>query len=174
MPDKFGRQGFVKSERRGLQLKEKDSGLIYATQTGDAISLSDVPDPVFSDKLLGDGIAIIPTNGEVKAPVNGEVTRVFDTKHAYSILSDDGLEILVHIGLDTVELDGRGFTPKVKSGERVRVGDTLCEVDLALLSSEEYFIHTPIVITNMDKVKKLTPHQGYTVAGKTVALSYTL
>ena len=76
---------------------------IFATQTGDAISLSDVPDPMFSDKILGDGIAIIPTDNEVKSPVDGKIMQVFDSKHAYSILSDDGLEILGHIGLDTVE-----------------------------------------------------------------------
>ncbi len=153
---------------------KKDSGLIFATQTGDAISLSDVPDPVFSAKILGDGIAIIPTDNEVKSPVDGDVKRIFDTNNAYSILSDEGLEILIHIGLDTVELNGRGFTPMVKTGDHVKVGDIICEVDLALLSAEEYFIHTPIIVTNMSKVKKLTPHHGYTVAGKTVALSYTL
>ncbi len=153
---------------------KKDSGLIYATQTGSAVALSDVPDPVFADKILGDGIAIIPTENEVKSPVNGEIKRVFDTKHAYSILSEDGLEILVHIGIDTVELNGRGFTSKVKAGDIVKVGDVICEVDLALLNSENFYIHTPIVITNMDKLKELTPHPGYTVAGKTVAISYSL
>lgn len=147
---------------------------IFATQTGDAISLSDVPDPMFSDKILGDGIAIIPTDNEVKSPVDGKIMQVFDSKHAYSILSDDGLEILVHIGLDTVELNGRGFTPKVSEGEKVKVGDTLCEVDLSLLNAEKYYTHTPIIVTNMDRVKNLTPHQGYTIAGKTVALSYDI
>lgn len=152
--------------------KSKKKQQIAATQNGECVDLDMVPDPVFSERLLGDGVAIIPEDNEVKSPVDGEVVQVFDTLHAYSIRSDDGLEILVHIGLNTVELSGEGFSPKVKTGDRVRKGEVLCVADIRLIKEKGYDIHTPIVITNSDDLKSFEILKGKTVGGETVVVEY--
>ena len=93
-----------------------------------------VPDPVFSEKALGDGASIIPTDGRIYSPVNGEVASVAPTNHAFGFISDDGLDILVHVGLETVALKGEGFDVKVKEGDRVKAGDLIAIVDLKYYS----------------------------------------
>lgn len=153
--------------------RKKEKKKIVATQNGECIGLDLVPDPVFSDKLLGDGVCIIPEDNTVKSPVNGTVVQVFDTFHAYSVKSDDGLEILVHIGLNTVELKGQGFTPKVKDGEKVSVGDVLCEADIKFIKEKGYEVYTPIVITNSDELKNFEVLKGKIVAGETTVMEYT-
>lgn len=153
--------------------RKKEKNKIVATQSGECIALEAVPDEVFADKLLGDGVAVIPTVDEVLSPVNGTVTQVFDTLHAYSVTSDDGLEILVHIGLNTVELKGKGFKPHVKQGDRVSAGDVLCVADIDFIKKSGYEIHTPIVITNADRVKNLELFRGMVTAGETVVMEYT-
>ena len=152
--------------------KAKKKLQIAATQNGESVELDLVPDPVFSERLLGDGVAIIPTDNEVKSPVSGEVVQVFDSLHAYSIRSDDGLEILVHIGINTVELGGEGFTPKVKYGDRVAKGEILCLADIKLLKEKGYDIYTLIVITNSDDLKSLDILKGKVVGGETPVMEY--
>ena len=152
--------------------KSKKKKQIVATQNGECVDLDMVPDPVFSERLLGDGVAIIPEDDEVKSPADGEVVQVFDTLHAYSIRSDDGLEILVHIGLNTVELSGVGFTPKVKAGDRVTKGEVLCVADIKLIKEKGYDVYTPIVITNSDELKSMEILKGKTVGGETVVVEY--
>ena len=136
--------------------KKKTGGTVCSPCVGQIVKLEDVPDPVFSEKMLGDGVAVLPESGEFCSPVNGKIVQVFDTKHAYSIKSDDGLEILVHIGLNTVELKGQGFISKVKDGDTVKVGDSICEVNLESIENMGYQLYTPILITNMNEVKKIT------------------
>lgn len=135
--------------------KKKTGGRVCSPCVGQVIRLEDVPDPVFSEKMLGDGAAVLPENGAFCSPVDGKIVQVFDTKHAYSIKSDDGLEILVHIGLNTVELKGQGFTSLVKDGDLVKKGDALCEVNLEYISDVGYQLYTPVLITNMSAVKKM-------------------
>lgn len=154
--------------------KSKKKLQLAATQNGECVEIDMVPDPVFSERLLGDGVAIIPEDNEVKSPVDGEVVQVFDTLHAYSIRSDDGLEILVHIGLNTVELGGKGFTPKVQSGDRVAKGEILCLADLKFIKENGYDIFTPIVITNSDELKSLDILKGKVVGGETTVMEYVL
>lgn len=149
-------------------------GRLLATQDGDCILLEQVPDPVFSEKMLGDGAAVIPADNIVKSPADGTVVQVFDTLHAYSIRTDDGLEILVHIGLNTVELKGEGFSPKVKSGDKVKAGDVLCETDINFLREKGYETYTPIIITNMDAVKNISPITGNVRAGQTAVIEYEM
>jgi len=139
--------------------KKKTGGTISSPCQGDVISLKDVPDPVFSEKMLGDGAAVLPESGTFCSPVDGEIIQVFDTKHAYSIRSDDGLEILVHIGLNTVELKGEGFEPCVKDGDLVKKGDKICEVNLEYVSDMGYQLYTPVLITNMSEIKKMTVNE---------------
>jgi sugar PTS system EIIA component len=129
---------------------------IHSPLDGEAIPLEEVPDPVFAQKMMGDGLAIIPKNGKVVSPINGKVVQIFPTKHAVGLVSEEGLEILIHIGLETVELNGKGFEVAVSAGETVKVGDTLLNVDLDYLEQKHKEIVTPIVITNMlDKAGEL-------------------
>ncbi len=108
----------------------------YSIMDGKSIDLSQVNDEMFSNKLLGDGIAIEPTSNTVVAPCDGEVTLVSDTKHAVGIKNEDGVEILIHIGLDTVNLKGEGFETFCNVGDKVKVGDTLVNVDRDLLKTK--------------------------------------
>lgn len=121
---------------------------IYSPLTGEVISLAEVPDPVFSNKMMGDGIAIIPKEGRLVSPVEGEIVQVFPTKHAIGIKSARGVEILIHVGLETVDLKGEGFETFVKEGQSVKVGDVLSTFDIHFLESKNKEIVTPIIITN--------------------------
>ncbi len=135
--------------------KKKNIGTIYSPCVGQVLNLSEVPDAVFSEKMLGDGACIVPESDEIFSPVDGEIVQVFDTKHAYSIRSSDGLEILVHIGLNTVELKGEGFTSLVSQGDKVKIGDKIAKVNLEYVQDMGYQLYTPILITNMSEVKKI-------------------
>lgn len=121
-----------------------------APLTGTVKNIEDVPDPVFSQKMMGDGIAIEPTEGEVVSPVDGEIIQFFHTKHAIGIRSNTGLEILIHVGLETVTMNGEGFTGHVNEGDKVKVGDKLISFDLDLVKEKATSTITPVVITNGD------------------------
>lgn len=128
----------------------------FSPLNGKVIEISNVPDPVFSEKMMGDGFAIIPSDGMLVAPVKGKIIQVFPTKHAICIETKDGLEIIIHIGLETVELNGIGFDVKVKVGDNVEVGDLLVNIDIDFLKKNNKDIVTPVVISNyVDKVKSI-------------------
>ena len=129
---------------------------VYAPMTGKVKDLSEVEDEVFSSGMLGNGIAIEPTNGQVNSPVDGIVTTVFPTKHAIGVTSDDGVEILIHIGMDTVELNGEGFESFVKQNERVKKGDLLIRVNLDKIKAAGLSMITPIVVTNSNSYKAIS------------------
>lgn len=126
---------------------------LMAHMTGRYVPLTEVPDPVFSEKMMGDGFAIEPTVGEVCSPVNGEIVQVFPTKHAVGIRTNNGLELLIHIGLETVALNGEGFETHVVAGDKVAVGQKLVTFDLPFIQQKAKAIVTPCIITNMDAVK---------------------
>lgn len=115
---------------------------------------------------MGDGIVIFPTDGKVVAPVNGTVTMVFPTKHAIGMMSDQGTEILIHIGMDTVELEGKPYTMHVKQNQKVKKGDLLVEADLDMIKKAGKEICTPVVITNNKAVNILST--GETNSGEAV------
>ena len=146
---------------------------VKAVSDGEVIPVSDVPDEVFASGALGDGVAVIVKNGKVCAPVDGEISMVAETLHAYGISTDDGLELLVHIGINTVELNGEGFTPKVKAGDKVKAGELLCEVDMKLMKEKGYQMHTPILMTNGDECSdvRLLPNKD-AKTGKTTVIEY--
>ncbi|PAE42505.1 PTS sugar transporter subunit IIA [Bacillus sp. 7884-1] len=116
---------------------------------GGIVPLDVVPDPVFSQKMIGDGFAINPTNGSVVSPVDGEVISVFPTKHAVSIKSNGGREILIHVGLETVGLNGEGFTAFVSDGQSVQKGQKLLEADFQAIKEKVPSIITPVIFTNL-------------------------
>lgn len=123
------------------------SHIVHAPLTGEVTPLSEVPDQVFSEKMMGDGIAIKPSQGDVRAPFNGKVQMIFPTKHAIGLVSDSGLELLIHIGLDTVKLNGEGFTLHVEEGQEVKQGDLLINFDLDYIRKHAKSDITPIIVT---------------------------
>lgn len=129
---------------------------IVSPSNGKAISLSEVNDAVFSQKVLGDGVAILPSDGNVHSPVDGTVATLFDTKHAIALESDDGAEILIHIGIDTVNLEGQHFTAHVDTGAAVKKGDLLVSFDKAAIEKEGYDTVTPVLITNTGDYATIT------------------
>lgn len=116
---------------------------------GEVKPLSEVPDAVFSQKMMGDGFAIVPSDGTVVSPVDGTIVSFFPTKHAIGILSDSGREILIHVGIDTVKLKGKGFEALVSQGDRVEIGQPLLKVDLDYITEHAPSIITPIIFTNL-------------------------
>lgn len=130
---------------------------------GKIVSLTEVPDDVFSKKLMGEGFAIEPANGTIVSPVNGTVTTLFPTKHAVGLTADSGLEILIHIGIDTVNLKGEGFTSCVEQGAKVKAGDTLLKVDFDSIKSKVPSIVTPVIFTNLAEGQKVVVTEGKTI-----------
>jgi len=147
---------------------------LFAPITGNAVTLDKVPDPVFSEKMMGDGIAIEPTEGLAVSPVDGEIVQVFPTKHAIGIRAKNGAEILIHIGLETVSLNGEGFEAFVKEGDKVKVGDKLVSFDLDIIKTKAKSTITPIIITNTDQAALLEAKaQGTVEKGNTPVLEVT-
>ena len=139
-----------KKEEVKVEDKTTGSHIIVAPIEGNAVSLEKVGDGVFSEGMLGKGVAIEPAVGRAVSPVNGTVSTVFDTKHAVGLTSDDGTEILIHIGLDTVKLNGEHFDAHVKAGDKVKAGDLLVEFDIEKIKEAGYPTITPVIITNTD------------------------
>ena len=138
---------------------------ILSPLSGKVVSLENVPDPVFSEKVLGDGCAILPKDGKIYSPVNGEVSSTVDSGHAYGFTSEDGLEVLVHFGLETVALGGEGFTPHVKEGDKVKAGDLICEVDVELLKKKGINLITPVLICDGAEDAEMHIAEGEVQAG---------
>jgi glucose-specific phosphotransferase system IIA component len=140
--------------------------------SGRAVPIEEVPDEVFSQKMLGVGISVIPDKNEVCAPFDAEVVQVFETKHSYTLRAEDGLEALIHIGINTVELVGEGFESYVKEKQKLRMGEPLAFVNLELLKEKGYSEHTPIIFVNGDTFR-FDFKYGKVVSGKTLIASYS-
>ena len=132
--------------------KKKDIS-VYAPFDGDVIDIRDVKDPVFSQLMMGDGCAIVPTSGTIYAPVSGTVTFIINTNHAVCITTDEGLELIVHYGIDTVKYGGKGFDMKVSVGQKVKAGDILYHCDMEFFRAYSVDLTSPIVVTNGDLFK---------------------
>ena len=143
---------------------------ILSPMTGEAVGLGEVPDPVFSQKIVGDGIAVIPSEGKLLSPVDGEIISVADTKHAYGLRTAEGLELLIHVGLETVHLNGECFQVFVKPGDKVKAGDLLAEVDLAYLKERGINPITPVLVCGGFQGQQLNAAAGPVQAGKTVLM----
>ena len=143
---------------------------VHSVADGEVINIEDVKDPVFSQKMMGDGFAVEPENGHIVSPVAGKVTSVFPTKHALGLVTDNGLEVLVHIGLDTVSLEGKPFEVKVTEGQTVAAGDLLVEADLDAIRAAGRETSTIVVFTNADAIKSVkVEHTGKLGANAPVA-----
>lgn len=143
-----------------LGFGKKKGIVIGAPIEGKAVAISEVSDPTFGEEILGKGIAVIPTVGKVVAPVDGTIEMVFDTKHAITMTSDDGVEILIHIGLDTVTLQGSPFTTHVEAEQKVKAGDLLLEFDIEAIKAAGLDTISPLVICNSGDYKEVTADAG--------------
>ncbi|TFJ77674.1 PTS sugar transporter subunit IIA [Carnobacterium maltaromaticum] len=145
---------------------------LVAVADGKVLPISEVPDPVFAEKMMGEGFAINPTSDVIVSPISGTLVQVADTLHAYGIQSDSGVEVLVHVGLDTVNLQGKGFEAKVKIGDAVKKGDPLVKIDREYLIANAPSIVIPVIVTNgnMEAYNYDFKGSGNAVAGETVAM----
>lgn len=151
----------------------KKEGALVAPISGKTVDITTVPDAVFAEKMAGDGLAIDPTGDTVVAPADGELTMLFGTKHAFGMTLDKGVQILVHIGLDTVSLNGEGFTALKNQGDMVKKGEPIVKIDRDLIQSKGLSLITPVIFTDMDVLKSFEAQLGIDVtAGETTVLTY--
>ena len=143
---------------------------VYAPMAGEAVAITEVPDPTFSSGMMGNGIAIKPTSGKVCAPFNGTVDMMFETGHAVSLVSDSGIELLIHVGLETVGLNGAPFSIKVKNGQKVRKGDVLMEADLEAIKAAGLPTITPVQVCNTDDYTTFNTTTGKAVTNTDVVI----
>ena len=157
--------GAVKLEEENKVDLGESSMEILSPANGDLLDLSEVPDDVFSQKLMGEGFAVESADGDIYAPVSGEIGMIFQTKHAIIIATEDGIEVLIHMGIDTVKMDGRGFELFCEMGQKVKAGDKLAHMDKAVFQAEGYPTVTPVIFTNFDASKKIDLVEGQVKAG---------
>ena len=157
-------------EESNAQLLDNEISITSPVE-GKVIPLTEVKDPTFSQEILGKGAAIIPEKGVVYAPFDGKVDAVFETGHALGLVSEDGVELLVHVGIDTVNLKGKHFTPKKKSGDTMKKGDILLEFDIDKIKADGYDVTTPIIISNTDQFAKVKACEDKVVTKESKLLS---
>lgn len=143
---------------------------ILAPMSGEVKPLTAVGDAVFAKELVGKGVAIEPSDGEIYAPISGQLIQIVSSKHAYAIVSDEGIEVLIHCGIDTVELAGEGFTTYKSIGDSITVGDHLATMDLEFIRSKGKSCITPVVITNHENYTNLSMKYGQAVRALTTII----
>ena len=154
-------------------MSNKKSVEILAPMTGTIVKLSEVPDRIFAEKVFGDGLAIIPKEGKIVSPVDGVVTKILETGHFYGVTTEDGVEVLVHVGLETVALNGKCFEIYVKEGDKVKAGDLIAKADLEFIKETGRNSITPVIIGLGLQGKELVCEKGEAEAGKTVIMTLT-
>jgi len=162
------------TEKTTAETKEASGEEIVSPMEGTVIPLTSVSDPAFASEAMGKGIAIEPNTGKVVSPVNGTVAVAFKTKHAIGLVSENGAEILIHIGIDTVQLDGQFFHAHVKQGDQVKVGDLLVEFDIERIKEAGYQVVTPIIITNTSNYTEISPTSHLSVKEQESLLTLSL
>ena len=147
---------------------------ILAALSGKVISIADVDSPIFAGKVVGDGVAIIPTDDTALSPISGVISFVGEQKHTFGITGYDGVEILIHLGIGTVALNGEGFEPLISKGDQVVAGQPICKVNWETVKAHNMDTTSPVIITSssMDNIKRLTITEGQVQAGKSVCMRY--
>lgn len=152
----FGKKKDTNEEKLNVEESTNDKNIILSSPIkGELIQLENLSDAAFASGALGKGVGINPEVGKVCSPIDGVVSTIFPTKHAVAVLSNEGVEILIHIGIDTVNLGGKFFTSHVSDGDKITKGQLLVEFDIEGIKSEGYTLETPIVVTNADNYKEL-------------------
>ncbi len=151
---------------------KKKEYCVYAPMSGEILPLSEVADEAFSEKMLGDGVAVLPNCGDIVSPVNGVIADITDTKHAFCITTDDGTDLLLHIGINTVNLKGEGFEIFVSSGDHVSVGDKIAHVDLSVLKRYGLSPQTPVLLTEFENVSIVKTREGSVQGGRDILYCY--
>ncbi len=147
---------------------------MLAVGSGKSIPLSEIPDEAFAGGMLGQGFGIEPSDGLVLSPIDGKLQSIAASKHAYTLLTKDGLDILVHVGIDTVTLGGKGFLPLAKEGDTVRAGQPLVRADLDLIRAQGLSTTIAVLITETDGIEDFSFRHGTVVGGKDVVMSFRL
>ncbi|MBQ8310807.1 MAG: PTS glucose transporter subunit IIA [Clostridia bacterium] len=147
---------------------------LCAPCTGMSVPLSEIPDEAFAGGMLGDGFGVEPSEGHFCAPVGGHVESVAEAKHAYTILTDEGLDVLVHIGVDTVRLNGEGFVPRVSAGQYVKTGDVIADADLELIRKKGLPTTVAVLVTNPEKIENAEYRHGSVACGRDAVMSFRL
>jgi PTS system, glucose subfamily, IIA component len=140
---------------------------VFSPITGQTVPLSQVNDPTFATEILGKGLAILPEEGKVYAPFDGEVASIFETKHAIGMRADNGLELLIHVGLETVRLNGEYFISHVENGQRVKKGDLMLEFDIQAIQAAGYETVTPVIVSNTAVYSEILPLENQKVKALT-------
>ena len=154
-----------------LDVFKKKEISVAAPMQGTCVSIQEVSDPTFGEEILGKGVAIRPVDGRVCAPADGVISTVFPTGHAVGITTKDNVELLIHVGLDTVKMDGRGFEIMCQDGQEVKKGDLLIRADLELIREEGYETITPVVVCNSDEFSQIGKQAGREVSvGDTILI----
>ncbi|MBP9920968.1 MAG: PTS transporter subunit EIIC [Proteiniclasticum sp.] len=154
-PDSVTVVGAESKEKESVTSNSTTETIMASPVKGKVLDLSEVPDALFAEKMIGDGFAVDPQEGTVVSPVRGEIAHIFDTNHALAFITESGLEVLLHIGIDTVKMEGRGFKRLAEIGQKVEIGTPLMEVDWALVRQEAKSSITEVVVTNMDQVHEM-------------------
>lgn len=153
--------------------KEANSDFkLVAAISGKVLPLSEVPDPVFAQKMAGDGVAIEPSGDTIVAPADGKLSLIFNTKHAFAMTLENGVELLVHIGIDTVSLNGEGFEQLAEAGTEVKAGTPIIKIDRDFIKSKGFSLMTPVLITNHDSYELKTIENIDAVVGETTIIEY--
>ncbi|WP_414046425.1 PTS sugar transporter subunit IIA [Macrococcus equi] len=148
---------------------------IKAPISGNYVAIENIPDPVFAQKMMGEGFGIEPNEGIVVSPIDGEIVNVFPTKHAIGIKATNGLEILIHVGLETVAMNGEGFDTKISAGDKVKVGDELLTFDIDLIKEKASSVISPVIITNSDIIDNFdTVNSASLSRGESTVLSVNI
>ena len=156
---------------KGKDDKKDFDGKIYAPLSGRILPVEEVPDAVFAEKMVGDGVAIEPSGGDlILAPIDGKVEKIFDTNHAFSIVTESGIELFVHFGIDTVQLEGKGFERLIEEGKTVKRGTPIIKYDYEFLKANAKTVITPVIISNIDEFAGLEKATGEAIAGETKIL----
>lgn len=158
------------SSKSSAQATATSDQAVLSPIEGKIVDLAEVPDPAFASGAMGKGIAIEPSTGRVVAPFDGTVTVAFKKKHALAVVSDSGAEILVHVGVDTVKLDGEHFISYIEEGDRVKAGDLLLEFDIEQIKAAGYHTVTPIIVTNSADYNDVIPQATGQVSNKDMLL----
>ena len=169
-PKELGR--VVESAGTIVEETKDNETVIYVPVEGELVDLTTIKDEVFSSLAMGNGVAIRPVKGEVKAPFDGIITTFFPTGHAIGMEADNGAEVLIHVGMDTVSLDGEGFVPQVKEGDRVKKGQLLLKFDMDVIKAHGLETITPVVLTNTDDLQSVSPVKSGKVTEKDVIISF--